>query len=275
MAMEFVNDFVPGTNEVTVTTKLLLALDWPSLTFTLIVALPVCPFAGVTVTVRLEPLPPKVMLLTGTRLGSDELPFKFRLVAGLSASLTVKPNGPVVPFGLIVWFGMLEMDGGSLTALTVRTNVSLAVREPSLTVTVRVAVPFWLAAGLTVRVRLAPEPPNTMFPFGTSVGFEDDPVSERSPGGVSRSPTEKAIGPAGVSSLVVWSARFVIVGAVFVPVILYRCSTQSSPSIGEARFCPFAVVVAVRLSSVFLALNHSTWYGPFVTVTLTLPLESR
>src|SRR4051812_27605108 len=98
---------------------------------------------------------------------------------------------------------MLEIAGGSFTGLTVRTNVSLAVREPSLTVTVRVAVPFWLLAGVTVTVRLEPEPPKTMFPLGTRLGFEDAPLSDRFPGGVSRSPTVNATGPTRVSSLVV------------------------------------------------------------------------
>src|SRR4051812_5468647 len=124
IAVAFVNDFVPETEEVTVTAKLLLVLDWLSLTLKVMVALPVCPFAAVTVTVRLGPLPPKVMLLAGTRVGFDELALKVRFAGAVSGSPTVKLRGPVVPFTLIVWLGMLEIDGGSLTALTVRTNVS-------------------------------------------------------------------------------------------------------------------------------------------------------
>src|SRR5258708_5266744 len=102
IAVAFVNAFVPPTAEVTVTTKLLLALDSPSLALTVIVALPVWAFVAVTVIVRLEPLPPKVMLLMGTSVGFDELALNVRLVAGVSTSATVKLSGPVVPFTLIV-----------------------------------------------------------------------------------------------------------------------------------------------------------------------------
>src|SRR3954466_12496807 len=98
---------------------------------------------------------------------------------------------------------MLEMLGGSLTGLTVRTNVLVAVSEPSLTISERVAVPFWLLAGVTVTVRLAPEPPKMMLPLGTRVGLEDVPLRARLPGAVWASPTVKARGPTGVSSLVI------------------------------------------------------------------------
>ena len=47
------------------------------------------------------------------------------------------------------WFGPTVKLGASFTAVTVRTNVSVAVSEPSLTVTVMVEVPFWFAAGVT------------------------------------------------------------------------------------------------------------------------------
>ena len=52
---------------------------------------------------------------------------------------------------------------------TVRTKVSLVLSDPSLTVTVMVAVPLWLLAGVTVTVRFAPLPPKTMFEVGTKV----------------------------------------------------------------------------------------------------------
>src|SRR5437016_3686212 len=84
--------------------------------------------------------------------------------------------------------------------LTVNTNVSLAVNAPSLTVTVIVAVPFWLSAGFTVTVRLAPEPPNPMFPFGTSAGLDELPLNVKLPAAVSPSPTVKLNAPLDVSS---------------------------------------------------------------------------
>ena len=55
------------------------------------------------------------------------------------------------------------------------------LNDPSLTVTVMLAVPFWLAAGVTVTVRLAPLPPNTMFPLGTSVGLFETSAHRQTP----------------------------------------------------------------------------------------------
>ena len=80
------------------------------------------------------------------------------------------------------------------------------------------ATPFWLAAGVTVTVRLAPLPPNAMFPFGTNVVFDELPLTVKLPAAVSASPTVKPIPAVAVSSLVVWLAMLVIVGAVLVDV---------------------------------------------------------
>src|SRR5206468_5492725 len=66
-----------------------LALLVPSLTVTVIVAVPVCPVRGVTVTVRFVPLPPNTMLLAGTRVGFDDPALNVRLPTGVSASLIV------------------------------------------------------------------------------------------------------------------------------------------------------------------------------------------
>ena len=99
--------------------------------------------------------------------------------------------------------------------MTVSAKRLLPVNAPSLTVTVIVAVPFWFAAGITVTVRLAPLPPNAMFPLGTTVTSDELPLTVRLPAPVSTSPTVKLIGPADVSSFVTWSAMAEIVGAVF------------------------------------------------------------
>ncbi len=67
---------------------------------------------------------------------------------------------------------MSEMVGVSLTGLTVTSNVS--VEKPplaSVTCTVIVAVPVAFADGVTVTVRFAPTPPNTMLPFGIKLGL--------------------------------------------------------------------------------------------------------
>ena len=86
--------------------------------------------------------------------------------------------------------------------MTVNTNVSDDVNEPSETVTVIVVVPDWFKAGLTVTVRLAPEPPNTIFASGTRALFDEEPVTTRLAAAVSTSPTVKPIAPVGVSSAV-------------------------------------------------------------------------
>src|SRR2546426_11142619 len=79
---------------LTVSTKVSLALNDPSVTVAEIVAVPLCPAAGLTVTVRLDPDPPKTMLLVGTSVELDEDALICRLAAAVSASPTVKPIGP-------------------------------------------------------------------------------------------------------------------------------------------------------------------------------------
>src|SRR3954462_10163466 len=84
MAAPFVHDFEPGGSPpLTVKRKLLVAVRAPSLTITLIVLVPVCPTAGVSVTVRLLPLPPKAMFAFGTRTGLEDSPLKTRFAAGV------------------------------------------------------------------------------------------------------------------------------------------------------------------------------------------------
>jgi hypothetical protein len=61
---------------------------------------------------------------------------------------------------------MSEIVGAEFTVIT---KVSLVLSEPSLTVTVMVAVPLWPLAGVNVTVRFAPLPPKTMLAFGTNV----------------------------------------------------------------------------------------------------------
>src|ERR1051325_499772 len=95
---------------------------------------------------------------------------------------------------------MAEKVGGSLLESTVSRNDLLALAGPSLTFSVTVAVPDWLAAGVTVTVRLAPLPPNVMLAPGTRVGLEELPDSARLASGVSTSPIVNAIGPAGTCS---------------------------------------------------------------------------
>src|SRR6266508_421594 len=75
--------------------------------------------------------------------------------------------------------GDVMVTPGVATAPTVSVNVSDVVSVPSLTVTVIVVVPDWLASGVTVTVRLVPLPPKTIFAFGTRVVFEEAPETVR------------------------------------------------------------------------------------------------
>src|SRR5437667_12510686 len=97
---------------------------------------------------------------------------------------------------------MSEIVGGSFTAVTVRLKLLDAVARPSLTVNVITALPDWLVAGRMVTLRLPPDPPSKMLPFGTRAGLEEDPLTTRLSGKVSASLTVKPIGPVAVSSLV-------------------------------------------------------------------------
>src|SRR6266487_2129028 len=110
---------------------------------------------------------------------------------------------------------MAPMVGGAFP--TTNRNVSLALLVLSLTVTVMVALPVWWVAGVTLTVRLAPEPPKTRLAFGTSVGFEEEPVTTRLPGAVSASFTVKAIGPLAPSSGMLWSGMLEMAGGWFWP----------------------------------------------------------
>src|SRR4051812_6098637 len=112
---------------------------------------------------------------------------------------------------------MLEIVGASFTELTVSRKFVPVVALPSLTETVIVAVPFWFAAGVIVRVRFAPLPPKTKFAFGTRVGLDELPFTVKLPTAVSASPTVNAIAAPGVSSLAVWLTIAEIVGGVFGP----------------------------------------------------------
>src|SRR5438034_1404832 len=98
----------------TVTAKLLLVLAFPSLTDTVMVAVPACAAVGVTVTVRLAPVPPKTMFPLATSVGFDELPLTDKLPAVVCASATVKLIAPVCVSSLIVGPVILEIVGGVL-----------------------------------------------------------------------------------------------------------------------------------------------------------------
>ena len=96
MISEIVGGVLTG---LTVRTKVSVAVLVPSLTVTVIVVVPIWPLAGVTVTVRFPPLPPKTMLAFGTKVVLLELLFRVRLLSGVSASATV--NG-IAEVGVLI-----------------------------------------------------------------------------------------------------------------------------------------------------------------------------
>ena len=91
------------------------------------------------------------------------------------------------------------MPVGGFVAVTVSTKESLAVRSPSLIVSVTVAKPVCPAAGVSVTVRFEPDPPRAMLLSGSRPGFDDEGVTARLAAEVSASPTVKLIGPSVVS----------------------------------------------------------------------------
>ena len=136
---------------VTVSTKVSEAASAPSETLTVMVAVPVRPAAGVTVTVRFAPLPPKAMPLRGTRVVLLELPVRASAPAAVSTSPTVNARGPRTPLMATVWLGMSLMVGGvfgSGTSLTERETVAWAAVWPSDTWNTKLSAPKKFGLGV-------------------------------------------------------------------------------------------------------------------------------
>src|ERR1043166_587648 len=125
-----------------------------------IVAAPFWLGAGVSVTVRLLPLPPNTILVGGIREGLEEPAERVRLPAGVWASFTVNTIGPMGVSSGVVLSAMVEMVGTVLVAAltkTVKVRVTRLLEAPlSFTVTAITAVPCPVDAG---RNRTLPEEP--------------------------------------------------------------------------------------------------------------------
>ena len=96
-----------------------------------------------------------------------------------------------------------EIVGGVGGVFTVNPKLVEVQSVPAHTVRVMVAVPLWLAAGVTVTVQLVPLPLSTILALGTNVGLEEAPVTVRVPLEVPLWPTVKAKGPQPVLALIV------------------------------------------------------------------------
>ena len=142
-------------------------------------------------------------------------------------------------------FAIVSRVGASFTAVTVRTKVSLVVAVPSLTVTVIVDAPNWLAAGVAVSVREAPEPPKIRFALGMSVVFAEVAATVSAPAAVSTSPIVNVSALVAPSSAMLVSAMSVIVGASFTAakvIVTVAAGEESVPSeaVTEKVFSPFS-----------------------------------
>src|SRR5690242_17664090 len=96
---------------VTVTKKVSLALFTPSLTVTVMVAVPVWPDAGVTVTVRFASAPPKTIFAVGTSVVLSEALVRVRLLEGVPASVIEKGILLLVESTAMSWLGMSLIVG--------------------------------------------------------------------------------------------------------------------------------------------------------------------
>src|SRR6266481_4325411 len=110
---------------LTVTRKFVLLVSRPSLTVTVMRVVPFWLVAGVTVTARFVPVPPKTTLAAGTSVRLLEVLVKVKLAAAVSTSPIMKGIGPVDVSSLMAWGGIAEMVGASLTAVTVRRKLVL------------------------------------------------------------------------------------------------------------------------------------------------------
>ncbi len=85
--------FPAGFWAVTVAWNTDVAVPNPSLTVTVTCAVPVCPAAGVITSVRFVPVPLTTSPEVGSSALDDEATLTLKLLAALSASLTLNPIG--------------------------------------------------------------------------------------------------------------------------------------------------------------------------------------
>ena len=85
----------------TVNWKVVLVVNAPSETLSVIVVVPDCPLAGVSTTLRLAPNPLNAIPLNGTNVLFDDDAVTFKLPADVSASPTVNAIA-----GVAVWKGV-------------------------------------------------------------------------------------------------------------------------------------------------------------------------
>jgi hypothetical protein len=96
----------------TVMVNVVLVVVVPSLTVTVIVAVPLLPDAGVTTSDRDEPVPLKTMFAFGTSVVFDEDAVIVRLAGTVSLSLMVKLSAALAELRVMVRFENVVIVGG-------------------------------------------------------------------------------------------------------------------------------------------------------------------
>ena len=98
---------------MTVTTKLEQTVISPlSFTVSVIVAVPVCPFPGITMTVRAAPLPPNTILIVGNNVLLLETPVTESEFTGVKSSPIEKASAAEAVFKFTVCLAMVVIVGG-------------------------------------------------------------------------------------------------------------------------------------------------------------------
>ena len=145
------------------TLKLELATKVPSVAVRVMVVVPLLFVTGVRTTVQLGALPAKLMPVAAiTEVADDDFRMLEVQLSTLSTSLTLTEIGPDATSSDNDWFATAEMVGASFTGVTARLKTSCAVKVPSVTVRVIVAVPFALATGNKLTVQLGAVPANVI-----------------------------------------------------------------------------------------------------------------
>src|SRR5438105_9939545 len=154
--------------------------------------------------------------MAGLAISAGLLERAIRLSAWLSlaAPELIPLNGTVCrpASSLMARLEMAFSVGGSFTGSTVKIKEVLALLIPSLIVTVMVALPFSLLAGVSCKLRTNPLPLKTILAVGTSTGLEELAESTRLAGALSISETVKG-SESTLSSLMVWLPMAPMMGA--------------------------------------------------------------
>src|ERR1043166_379840 len=179
--------------------------------------------------------------------GLLEVALTLRVCVSFGAPVPMPESGTVCvgPSSSIVMLEIGSNVGASLTEFTASRNAVLAAAPlVSVTVKVMVALPNRLAAGAIVKVRFVEVPDSTRFWFGTRLVLEELAVTRRLLAGMVELCTVKEMGPAVVSSSMVWVGMLEILGA------------------------PLTVMVKDRVTILLLG-----WASLAVTVMVAMPLE--